>query len=68
MFAPVINLEALRSEQPGLSGYALNLMTHVLKERHRNREGGHVMTEAKTGVTCLQVEECHGLLAATRRD
>ena len=68
VFANVINLEALRLEHPGLSGYTLNLMTHVMKERHRHREGGHVMTEAETGVMGLQVEECHGLLAATGRD
>ena len=32
VFANVINLEALRLEHPGLSGYTLNLMTHVTKE------------------------------------
>lgn len=32
------------------------------------RGGGHVTTEAETGEVSLQVEECHGLLAAARRD
>ena len=68
VFATVINLEALRLEHPGLSGYALNLMTHVMMKRHGHREGGHVTTEAETGEVSLQVEECHGLLAAARRD
>lgn len=37
VFAKVINLEALRLEHSGLSGYTLNLMTHVMTERHGHR-------------------------------
>lgn len=43
-------------------GWVLNLMTGVLLRPSRDTQGkNHVMTEAETGMICLQAKECQGL-------
>lgn len=40
--------------------------TGILIRKVTQTEGGHVATDAETGVVLLQAEECQGSLATTR--